>query len=54
MRKRRKTNNQPTVAPGIDNDAELHEKASKKDIERGEFTEVTMLTTEDINNREEG
>lgn len=33
----------PTVAPGIDDDEELNEKAMKEEIERGEYTRVVTL-----------
>ncbi|MFC0297205.1 hypothetical protein [Geobacillus jurassicus] len=33
----------PTVAPGIDDDEELNEKATKEEIERGEYTRVVTL-----------
>lgn len=45
--KRTKTN-QSKIAPGIDNQDELEEKATKKDIEKGNYTEVITLSYDEI------
>lgn len=37
-----------TVAPGIDNDEELEQHATKEEVEQGDFTEVTTLTLDDF------
>jgi hypothetical protein len=39
---------EPTIAPGIDNDEELEQKATKAEKEKGEYTEVTTLTLDDF------
>ncbi|EPR26423.1 hypothetical protein I656_03946 [Geobacillus sp. WSUCF1] len=33
----------PMVVPGIDDDEELNERATKEEIERGEYTKVVTL-----------
>ncbi|WP_017755093.1 hypothetical protein [Calidifontibacillus oryziterrae] len=44
MEKRQENEVKATVAPGIDDQEELAESASNKDLENGNFTEVTRLT----------
>ncbi len=39
---------EPTIAPGIDNDEELEQKATKGEKEKGEYTEVTTLTLDQL------
>lgn len=36
-------NAEPTMAPGLDNDQRLGKEASKKERQRGDYTEVTSL-----------
>ncbi|MBB6282386.1 MULTISPECIES: hypothetical protein [Geobacillus] len=38
----------PTVAPGIDDDEELNEKATKEEIERGDYTRVVTLAWDEV------
>lgn len=47
MKKKFDNKSKPTVAPGIDNDEELEQKATNSEIEQGEYTEVTTLTLDD-------
>lgn len=46
--KRLNQKEEPTIAPGIDNDEELEQKATKAEKEKGEYTEVTTLTLDDF------
>ncbi|MFS8581095.1 MAG: hypothetical protein LOD88_13850 [Novibacillus thermophilus] len=39
---------EPTVAPGIDGDEELNQKATAKETEQGESTEVTTLSYDEV------
>ncbi|MEF3305580.1 hypothetical protein [Paenibacillus sp. GYB003] len=34
---------EPTIAPGMNTSDPLEERATEKDIERGDYTEVTRL-----------
>ncbi|ABO66794.1 MULTISPECIES: hypothetical protein [Geobacillus] len=36
------------VAPGIDDDEELNEKATKEEIERGDYTRVVTLAWDEV------
>ncbi|AGT31909.1 hypothetical protein M493_08150 [Geobacillus genomosp. 3] len=38
----------PTVAPGIDDEEELNEKATKEEIERGDYTRVVTLAWNEV------
>lgn len=38
-----KKRNEPTIAPGIDNDEELNAEATESEVEKGDYTEVTRL-----------
>ncbi|MBB3908000.1 hypothetical protein GGQ95_002327 [Anoxybacillus rupiensis] len=38
----------PTVAPGIDDDEELRQKASKEEIARGDYTKVVTLALDEV------
>ncbi|WML44779.1 hypothetical protein [Neobacillus sp. PS3-40] len=40
--------NEPTIAPGMDDQEELEQKASEKEIEKGEFTSVTTLSFDEV------
>lgn len=41
--KKRKAPDTPTIATGIDDDAELEAKATKEEVARGDYTRVTRL-----------
>jgi hypothetical protein len=38
----------PTIAPGIDDEEELNQKASKEEIARGEYTKVVTLSFDEV------
>jgi len=44
-----KSPNEPTVAPGIDDNDELNQEATKNELEKGEYTEVTTLSLDEVN-----
>lgn len=48
MKKKPEAETEATVAPGIDNDEELEQSATDSEVEQGEFTEVTTLTLDDL------
>ena len=40
--------NEPTMAPGMDDKDELNRKATKEEISKGEYTEVTTLSLDEV------
>jgi hypothetical protein len=40
---REEKQNEPTIAPSINNDQELEENAAREEVEEGESTSVTRL-----------
>jgi hypothetical protein len=49
MFKRKKvSNNEPSIAPGMDDQIELEQVATKEEVEKGEFTEVTTLSFDEV------
>ncbi|AKP48623.1 hypothetical protein [Bacillus smithii] len=44
----KKKEQQPSLAPGIDDEEELDQRATEEEIERGEFTEVTHLSYDEV------
>lgn len=38
----------PVIAPGMDDQEELRENASKKEINEGEYTSVTTLSYDEV------
>ncbi|WP_198020532.1 hypothetical protein [Anoxybacteroides tepidamans] len=44
----RKELESPTIAPGIDDDEELRQKASKEEVARGEYTKVVTLSFDEV------
>ncbi|WP_442593957.1 hypothetical protein [Neobacillus sp. D3-1R] len=38
----------PTVAPGMNDQEELEESATKQEIEKGEYTSVTTLSYDEV------
>lgn len=44
----RNKKNEPTLAPGLDDQEELEQRASEKEVERGEFTSVTTLSYDEV------
>lgn len=49
MRKKDKNKNEPTLAPGLDDSEELEKNATKEEIQKGEFTNVTTLSFDEVN-----
>lgn len=43
----------PTVATGIDDGEELNQEATEEEIEEGEYTEVTRLVWDEYDSSEE-
>ncbi|WP_165763683.1 hypothetical protein [Halalkalibacter urbisdiaboli] len=43
MKRDKQKRNEPTIAPGIDNDEELSQEATPEEIERGDYTKVVSL-----------
>lgn len=39
---------EPTLAPGLDDQEELEQSASEKEVERGEYTSVTTLSFDEV------
>ncbi|AEH47725.1 hypothetical protein [Parageobacillus thermoglucosidasius] len=48
MKKKKRDNGFPTIAPGIDDDEELNEKATKEEIARGDYTKVVTLSFDEV------
>lgn len=44
MNEKENNTNKASIAPGMDNHAELEQNVTNKELEKGEFTEVTKLT----------
>ncbi|MGZ4161595.1 MAG: hypothetical protein ACXVNF_12490 [Neobacillus sp.] len=38
----------PTLAPGMDDQEELNQSATEKEVERGEYTSVTTLSYDEV------
>jgi len=45
---RKNQNDEPTVAPGMDDSEELNEEASNQDLVNGDYTEVTVLSNDEV------
>jgi hypothetical protein len=48
MSKKEKNKNEPIIAPGIDDSEELEKQASKEEVEKGEVTNVTTLSFDEV------
>ncbi|AIE60051.1 hypothetical protein [Bacillus methanolicus] len=46
--KKTQNNTEPTIAPGIDDNEELEQKASADEVRRGEYTSVTTLSYDEV------
>lgn len=46
--KKENKKDEPTIAPGIDDNEELRQNASKEEIDRGDYTEVTTLSFDEV------
>ncbi|SET05499.1 hypothetical protein SAMN05421676_102454 [Salinibacillus kushneri] len=44
MRKEKRKKEEPTIAPGMDTEDELKEEATKKEVEEGDYTNVTTVS----------
>lgn len=44
---KKNTNNEPTIAEGIDTEDKLLEDASNEEVNKGDFTEVTTLSLDE-------
>jgi hypothetical protein len=40
--------NEPTIAPGMDDDEELRQEATEREKEKGEYTTVTQLSYDEV------
>jgi hypothetical protein len=45
---RKNQNNEPTVAPGMDDTEELNQEATNQEVANGEYTEVTVLSNDEV------
>lgn len=52
MVKKRKKHEEPTVAPGMNDHELLDQEATQSEIERGEYTEVTHLSYDEVEQSE--
>jgi hypothetical protein len=48
LKRNKKEHDFPTVAPGMDDDEELNEKATKEEMARGEYTKVVTLSFDEV------
>ncbi|MBM7716366.1 hypothetical protein JOC94_003386 [Bacillus thermophilus] len=40
--------NEPTIAPGIDDQEKMIQKATTKEVRKGEYTRVTRLSYDEV------
>ncbi|EDL66779.1 hypothetical protein [Bacillus sp. SG-1] len=45
---KKKQADEATIAPGMDDGAGLNEEATEKEIEKGDYTEVTTLSYDEV------
>jgi hypothetical protein len=45
---RKNAHNGPTLAPGMDDTEELNQEATENEMKNGEFTEVTVLSNDEV------
>jgi hypothetical protein len=45
---RKNQDNNPTVAPGMDDTEELNQEATDQEVDNSEFTEVTVLSNDEV------
>ncbi|WP_404328181.1 hypothetical protein [Mesobacillus maritimus] len=45
---RKNQNNEATLAPGMDDTEELNQEATNQEIENGEYTEVNVLSNDEV------
>ncbi|ETI69421.1 hypothetical protein [Neobacillus vireti] len=46
--KNRNRNTEPSIAPGMDDSEELEQAATEDEIDKGEYTEVTILSFDEV------
>jgi hypothetical protein len=46
--KKTKNNTEPTIAPGMNDNEKLEQKASEDEVQRGEYTSVTTLSYDEV------
>ncbi|MCM3023751.1 hypothetical protein [Heyndrickxia ginsengihumi] len=44
----KKKENEPTIAPGMDDQEELNQSATEEEIEEGEYTSVTTFSWDEV------
>ncbi len=44
----KKKNNEPTIAPGMNDNEELEQKATEEEIKEGEYTSVTRFSWDEV------
>lgn len=48
MKRKKEQQHKPTIAPGIDDDEELNQKATPEEIKENETTEITTLSYDEV------
>lgn len=48
MMAEKKNQDKPTVAPGMDDQEELNQSATEKEIEENDYTSVTTLSNDEV------
>ncbi|MCJ7839832.1 hypothetical protein MUB24_02665 [Lederbergia sp. NSJ-179] len=48
MSKKKQKKNEPAIAPGMDDQEELEENATKNELEKEEYTKVTHLSYDEV------
>lgn len=48
MKEKKRNQRNPDVAPGMDDSEELERKATRKEVEHGESTEVTTFSYDEV------
>lgn len=48
LKRKEAQNNEPTLAPGMDDQDELEKSATNEEITRGEYTNVTTLSYDEV------
>lgn len=45
---KKKNQTEPTIAPGMDDQEELEQKATSEDINQGDYTNVTQVSYDEV------
>ena len=48
MLEKKSNNNEPSIAPGMDDSEELEQNASQEEIKKSEYTSVTTLSFDEV------